>query len=344
MARVLVTGASGFIGKRLVAALVDRGDDVTCLVQASSTLEPLLKLGARLITGDITRADTLHAAVAEVDQVYHLAGLTRAFDLPSFCRVNEDGVRNIVEACARRTTPPVVVLVSSLAAAGPTANPDQFRRESDPAGPVSNYGRSKRAGEIAAETRAADLPITIVRPPIVVGPGDSTSLSLFRGIKRFRSFFVVGPRQRFSIIHVADLANALIAAAHHGERLPPSSPGQNNSENNLAGQGFYFAAANEHITFGQLGRWIGRSIRRPYALAIPLPLFSIWPFAAIGELVGKIVRRPQYLCFDLARQLTAGHWICSSEKAARDLHFAPEAPLPERIAQTAIWYRENGWL
>src|SRR5215470_12144817 len=105
MARVLVTGASGFIGKRLVAALVDRGDDVTCLVQASSTLEPLLKLGARLITGDITRAETLHIAVAEVDQVYHLAGLTRAFDLPRFNRVNEDGVRNIIDICARRSTP-----------------------------------------------------------------------------------------------------------------------------------------------------------------------------------------------------------------------------------------------
>ena len=220
MSRALITGASGFIGSQLAAALVARGQTVSCLVRSRSPVEHLKSLGAQLIEGDVTAPQSLTAAVAEADVVYHLAGLTRARSRAEFLSVNDAGVANILEACRRRTTPPTVVVVSSLAAAGPSQR-DRPRREADPPAPVSNYGRSKRAGELAAVARAGDLPITIVRPPIVLGEADATGLTLFQMVSRTGIHLVMGFRPvRLSVIHVADLVAALILAAERGQRLP----------------------------------------------------------------------------------------------------------------------------
>jgi nucleoside-diphosphate-sugar epimerase len=342
MARTLVTGATGFIGNRLVAALLARGEEVMCLLRPGASAEKLRKSGAQLITGDVTQAATLPAAIANADVVYHLAGLTRANRLSDYLRANEEGVRNVLDACARRTTAPVVVLVSSLAAAGPMADRNRFRTECDPLHPVSHYGVSKLAGERAAEAFADRVPITIVRPPIVLGPGDVTGFALFKSIRRLRSFLVLGSKRRASIIHVADLNAALIASAQHGERLPARD--ETSPESNSNGRGRYFVAADEHPTFAELSRMVARSLNRPYALAIRLPLAAIWPVVVPGEIAGRITGRARYLSCERAREFTAGHWICSAEKAKRDLGFSPGAPLAERIKQTADWYLREGWL
>jgi nucleoside-diphosphate-sugar epimerase len=338
MARALVTGATGFIGKQLVGALLARGDGVLCLVRPGASVDGLRKLPVQLLAGDVTDASTLPAEMANVDVAYHLAGVTRANRLPDYLRANEAGVRNVLGALAQRTTPPVVVVVSSLAAAGPMPDRNRLRTESDVPQPVSHYGASKLAGERAAVAFADKVPITIVRPPIVLGPGDVTGLQLFKSIRRFRSFLVLGSQRRASVIHVADLNSALIAAAERGVRLPPGQCDDN-------GRGRYFATADEHPpTFAELCRMIARSLNRPYALAIRLPLLAIWPAVVPGEIVGRITGRSRYLSFERAKEFTSGHWICSSAKANRELGFTPGAPLVERIKQTADWYLQEGWL
>lgn len=334
MTQVLVTGASGFIGRQLVESLVARGDRVACLVRKSSNAAPLVEQGAELRYGDVCDPAGLSDAVREVDVVYHVAGITKAFDRADFCTVNETGVHNILSACAARTSPPNVLVVSSLAAAGP-APEGRLRTESDPPAPVSNYGFSKRAGELVAESFAGKVPITIVRPPVVLGPGDVSGLALFRSIKRIRSYFVLGRGRIVSAIHVADLVNGMIAAADRGERLPGADGG---------GRGYYFFAADEQPTFSQLGRMVARSVNRPYALAIRLPIPILWAAGGCGELCARVARRPFYMSLDRAREMSAGHWGCSAEKAKSQLGFAPAAPLAERIQETARWYREHGWL
>jgi nucleoside-diphosphate-sugar epimerase len=348
MAHALVTGATGFIGSQLVDLLLERGATVTCLVRQSSNSELLVRQGVRLSYGDVREPASLPAAVADADVVYHLAGLTKAHSRDEYCKVNEAGVRNLLEACAARTNPPTVIHVSSLAAAGPTAD-GRLRTEADPATPVANYGLSKRDGELVAESFASKLPVTVVRPPVVLGPRDVTSAALFRSIKRIRSFAVLGKGRIVSAVYVRDLANGIILAAEKGERLlpccvAPSSAGASATENGSNGHGYYFFAADESPTFSQFMRMVARSINRPYALAVRIPFAALWTMGAFGEAIGRAFRRPVYLNLDRVREITAGHWACSAAKAKAQLGFAPAAPLADRINETAKWYRENGWL
>ena len=251
MAKVLVTGASGFIGSHLAEALLARGDDVTCLVRKTSTVDHLPPEGIRFAYGDVSDRDSLPAAVADNEIVYHVAGCTKAIRKQELYRVNEEGVRNVAEACARPTTPPVLLSVSSLAAAGPAAKREPLV-ETDPPRPVSHYGRSKLAGEKAAEQYAGRLPITVVRPPIVLGERDTQGLEMFRMIARYHLHLVAGYRRhRFSVIHVRDLVDLLIRAAERGRRLCPDEP-----DDDRLGEGTYFAACEEDPTYGDLGRMI----------------------------------------------------------------------------------------
>ncbi|HUT94777.1 MAG TPA: NAD-dependent epimerase/dehydratase family protein [Thermoguttaceae bacterium] len=340
MSRVLVTGASGFIGPHLVEALVARGDEVTALVRKTSQTDGLESLGVALARGDVTDLESLRAAAAGKSTVYHLAGLTRALRARQFYEVNEQGIRNAAQTCADRPDPPVLVVVSSLAAAGPSPC-GRLRTESDPPGPVSHYGRSKRAGEKAAEEFADRAPITVVRPPIVFGEGDTATLQMFKAVARSRMHLVPGyAPHRFSMIHAADLARLLILAAERGSRLPP--PGREDEDPNASG--YYFAACDEHPTYYQLGRMIGKALGRRRTLTIPFGTPVVRLVGAVGDLVGRAKGRQVVLNLDKAREATAGSWACSPEKARDELGFAVQVPLSDRLRQSAEWYREQGWL
>ncbi len=359
MSKVLVTGASGFIGTHLVRALVERGDTVTCLVRPGSTIEPLEALGVRLCVGDVTDADSLTGAVAGQEVVYHLAGLTHALSARQFHAVNAAGTRAVAEACAAQGTPPVLVSVSSLAAAGPSA-PNRSHTETDPPAPVSHYGRSKRSGELALAAFAHRVPITIVRPPIVFGGGDRLMLPLFTAVTRFGVQALPSlSHPRFSMIHVADLVAVLLAAADGGQRLTKGSASPSRPQSSVEpepcetptgvaamghGRGYYYASGGEAPTLGEFSRMIARAAGRRRLLLLHVPTPVTWSVAAVMELFAHVSRQPVPLSLDKAREATAGHWTCSAEKAASKLGFKPGAPLRRRIRQTVAWYRAAKWL
>jgi len=338
MKKVLVTGAGGFIGSHVVDQLLARGDAVRCLVRSTTARTWLAERNIELAEGDLTRPDTLPAAVVGCDAVIHLAGQTRALTYEQFEQVNGLGVRNITQACAAQGNPPVLVLVSSLAAAGPAEN-GRPRVESDVPRPVSNYGRSKLAGEREAAALAGQVPISILRPPIVIGPRDRMSLELFRPIRRFRVHVVPGFRtRRFSMIHAADLADALLRVVDRGARLPgPAAAGS-------GGEGIYYAAADEQPTYREMGRLLGRAIDRPYALRVHVPEPLVWTIGGISDLTGRLLKRPAALSIDKVREAVAGDWICNDTRIRCELGFTPAKSLPERVQETAQWYREAGWL
>ncbi len=341
MAKILVTGASGFIGTNLAQRLVARGDDVTCLVRDKSNRAGLDRLGVRYAVGDVCDPASLRAAVDQAEVVYHLAGLIAAFNARDLLRVNAEGFRNVADACAGRPSPPVLVSVSSLAAAGPSP-PGRARTESDPAMPVSNYGRAKRAAELIAERYADRVPITIVRPPIVFGEGDLNMRGVFRSIFRFGVHVALGVGgTHYSLIHVQDLVDSLIACAENGRRLAP--PGSGESSN--PPQGYYFVATDEQPTFAELGLLIGKSLGRQSVRVLRSPgSVALWCGAAVAEGVSRLRGRPFIFNFDKVREARAGNWVCSTQTIRRDLGFAPQRPFVERLRQTADWYRQQNWL
>jgi nucleoside-diphosphate-sugar epimerase len=336
---VLVTGGTGFIGDHLVEGLLERDEQVRALVRDLVRGERLEERGAELAQGDVTDLESLRRAVSGASVVYHVAGLTKAFKARQFYEVNKAGVSNVARACAEQKDPPVLVIVSSLAAVGP-AKRGSLHHETDEPSPVSLYGRSKRAGEEAAERYAGQVPITIVRPPIVFGEHDKAGFEMFKMVAKAGFHPVPGyfPKN-YSIIHADDLVEVLISAADRGERLPNGTtklPGD--------GKGYYFAACDEHPTYYQLGRLIGTALGRRRTLTIPFARPVIRCVGAFGELTGRVRGQPSVMNWDKAREATAGSWTCSAEKAKQELGFTVPCSLGERLSQTAQWYREAGWL
>lgn len=338
MAQVLVTGSSGFIGEHLVRALIRRGDTVRALVRNPARGASLERLGATYVLGDITKPDTLPAALDGVGVVYHLAGLVKALRRADLERVNVEGTRHVAEACAAAASAPVLLLASSLAAVGPAPRGEPLSEEAVPR-PVSLYGQSKLRSEQQAAALAERVPTTIVRPPIVFGAGDANSVAIFRPIRNCGLHFKPTLLQRwFSLVHVEDLVAGMILAAERGTRLRPRPPGHHDAT------GIYFLCDEERVSYAELGRRIARALgqRPPWVLSVPWPV--AWLVAAVNETAGRVRGRAEILSRDKIREARAGSWCCSSQRAQRELGFAVAANLDERLRQTVEGFRQAGWL
>jgi nucleoside-diphosphate-sugar epimerase len=344
---VLVSGANGFIGSHLVEALLALGYRVRCMVRRTSDLTYLRGIGAHDQSGaargaivspkesgqvewaytDINDREGLHQACTGVDVVFHCAALTRALNKETMMRVNAGGTMALAQACVQ-TNPSLqrFVLVSSHAAAGPCEAAAQALDEDCAAEPITWYGQSKLAAEQAVRRCADRMPVTIVRPAAVLGPRDRDFFAYFRLVNQGLDVQIGGDDRWVSLIYVIDLVSLLILAME-SERA--------------VGQTYFGCGLTCRRT--ELSTAIARALgKRTQRLILPTAVLT--PMAAVSWATAQITHRPALLNNQRLLDIRQRYWVCSGEKAQRELGFAPAYDLDAAVQETADWYRRNGWL
>lgn len=318
----LVTGATGFIGSHLVEELLRRGHQVTCIARKTSNLKSLETLGVSLAYADCLDKNSLLKPLAGCDYVYHLAGLTKAFDEKDFFIVNAKGTENLIAAIAE-TNPNIkrFVYMSSLAAAGPSLNGIPVSESSEPR-PVSSYGKSKLEGEEIVLKYKDKVPITIVRPPAVYGPRDKDIFTLFKMLKK--GIYVSWGTGYYSFIYVDDLIKGTLLAAEN-----KNSTGK---IYNISGSRIYSNSEIAEAISSALGK-------KPIKLR--LPKFMLFLAAGIGQ---KISKQSNIINKDKMKELQYSNWTCDSSKAKEELGFTSKVGIKEGAKWTADWYRIHQWL
>lgn len=323
--RILITGASGFIGGRLRDTLLDRGHDVIALRRRGSAVP---KRGRSAEVDYEDRAGLARLVETEKpDVVYHVAGATKGVTYEDFRLANVMPTENLLDALS--SAHPGVqrfVLVSSLASYGPSS-PSRPHVETDSPHPIEHYGQSKLEAEQVVERRSGAIPWTTLRPGGVYGPGDVDYFNLFREVEKGRNVFFGNRHRWFSAIYVDDLIEAILTSAtHEGAR----------------GKGF-FVSDGDPITWerfqDEIVRASGRKVR---TLNLPELLVDIAAFG--GELATRFDNKPRLFNRQKAKMGAQEAWTCKSDALRAATGWEPKIPLSEGVRRTLDWYRKEKWV
>lgn len=319
--RVLVTGGTGFIGSFVVEALLRANHQVHCLVLPGEDCQWLKGLKVEIHYGDLRYIDSLYDAVKGLDHIYHLAGVKTAWNEESYFAINLGGTKNLFEACLKTNKSfKRFIYISSQAAAGPSFDGHRVTEE-DPCRPITAYGRSKRAAEEYLQDHFDRIPITILRPALAYGPRDTDVWTFFKIVKRGLMLKIYQREQYFNFIHVADLTRGIILAGEHGK-----ANGQ-----------IYFITSQERYTWTEITQAVWRILgKRGMQISVPLPVLQF--VLGVVKFYMRLRNQPVTLINDKARELLQPYWLCSGEKAKRELGFVPQITLEEGLAETLRWY------
>lgn len=301
---IALTGATGFVGSATLDAALQKGHRIRALVRRDQPARERVEW----VRGDLENEAALARLTEGADCVIHVAGLTNTPDPARFEAANVTGTANVIEAMKRCDTARLV-FVSSLSAREPR---------------LSAYGASKARAETLVE--ASGLDWTIVRPPAVYGPRDSEMFELFRAAKW--GVVPVPPQGRTSLIHVEDLARLLVAL----------------SDRNPATSGAIYEPWDDNpygYAHDELAQLIGQAVGRDHAIALRLPP-AVMRFAAKAD---RTLRGPKAkLTEDRVGYMLHPDWVCDPKKAPPISLWQALWSGEEGLAQTADWYRDNGWL
>ena len=319
---ILLTGATGFVGSNLCRVLEERGLEYLALVRSTQKALERGIPAERQLLGDLTGA--LPRLPPGITHVVHLAGLLHALEPRQMALVNEGGTERLLQLVREQAPSARLVHVSSLAAAGPSVDGSLSALPPERCQPVSRYGESKLAAERVVA--ASGVPFVTLRPGIVYGPWDTDVLALFRSCAKGIAL-LAGPEHRYSLVHVADLARAVLTALERsdfgGQWLPVG----------------HEEALADAAWMRLMGQAVGRRVR-----VVRMPLFAAAATAEVAEIWGGMRGKAPIFGRDKYREMRAGSWICDPEPARAQLGFRCETGHLEGHEATARWYRERGWL
>lgn len=316
MAKYFVTGATGFVGGEIVKQLVGRGHKVAALVRTPQKATILKALGVEIHAGDITDRETLKTPMTGVDGVFHCAAWYKVgVKEPLADQINVDGTRNVL-TCMQKLEIPRGVYTSTVAVFSDTKGkvPDETYRYDGPH--LSNYDRTKWIAHyrVAVPKIEEGLPLTIVQPGLVYGPGDTSGMHTAL-VDLLRGRLPMTPaRTAFCWGHIEDTARGHILAMEKGK------------------SGETYIIAGPRHTF-EYAFDLSASIAKVRA-----PLFHPGPtamrgMAAMMSVAERFAKLPSAFTPEALRVLAGTTYFGSNEKAIRELGFSPR-PLEEGMAQT----------
>lgn len=321
--RVFLTGATGFIGGRLAELLAARGEQLVCLVRETKRARPLEALGAEIVQGDINDDIALRRGLEGADVAYHVAGLydTGAIDEGSLERANVDGTRTFLQY-ARYAEVPRAIYVSTAVVLGPTAAERAEGTRWD--GPFpSVYHRTKtHAHRLALDARERGMPLILVCPTFVYGPGDEGPAGRFiTDLMRRRVPGLLSDPATFSYVYVDDVAGGIAAAGERGTA----------GEEYVLGGERLDVNAFAHRVCAEAGV-------KPPALKFPPPLARLGGRLLDG--VSRVTRKRFSLSRENVDVACCRPWAPGWEKARAELGYEPRS-LDRGLPPTIAWFRER---
>ena len=332
MSKILITGASGFIGSFIVEEALRRGMDVWAAVRPTSSRRYLTDKRINFIELDFSSTEKLKSRLEDhtFDYVVHAAGVTKCLHRDDFRRVNTEGTKHLVDALLELSMPiKRFVFLSSLSVFGAVCERQPYRDITDDDIPRPNtaYGRSKLEAERYLESIGNDFPYIILRPTGVYGPRERDYYLMAQSIKRHVDISAGFRRQDLTFVYVKDLVEAIYRAV----------------EREVTGRAYFVSDGQVYRsrTFSDL---IRRELGNPWLVRFTCPL---WLLKAISYVAGngaKLARKTSTLNPDKYRIMKQRNWRCDITPLERDLGYQPRYLLEEGVKETIEWYKEEGWL
>ena len=330
--KILITGASGFIGSFIVEEALRQGFETWAAVRGSSSRQFLQDERIHFIELNLSSEEQLREQLKgyDFDYIVHAAGVTKCLNKEDFYRINTEGTKNLVHAILDLKMPlKRFVYISSLSIMGAIheQQPYQEIREDDTAQPNTAYGRSKLEAEHFLDTVASRVPYIILRPTGVYGPRERDYFMMAKSIQAHIDFAVGFKQQDITFVYVTDVVQAVFLAlekGHVGRR--------------------YFLSDGEVYQSRTFSDLIHRELGNPWWIRITAPIWVLRIITFFGEYIGRMTGQITALNNDKYNIMRQRNWRCDIEPARRELGYQPQVKLQEGVRRSIAWYKENKWL
>ena len=335
--RILITGASGFIGSFIVEEALRRGYETWAVVRKSSSKAFLKDERIHFIELDLSSETQMTQQLTglQFDYVVHAAGVTKCLDKEDFHRINTEGTQHLVHVLKALQMPiKRFVYISSLSIMGAIREQQPYTeiKESDKPQPNTAYGKSKLEAEqwlasLNAHSSAPEFPYVILRPTGVYGPRERDYFMMFKSIKAHTDFAVGYQQQDITFVYVTDVVQAVFLALEKGKT------GRK-----------YFLSDGEVYQSSTFSDLIRKELGNPWWVRITAPLWVLRMITFCGEYVGRWTGKVTALNNDKYNIMRQRNWRCDITPAKEELGYQPQVLLEEGVKNCVKWYQENGWL
>lgn len=333
--KILITGASGFIGNAVVSQALEQGYETWAGIRSSSSRSMLQDKRINFIDLNYSDKEKLSEQLRSLtnengkfDAIVHVAGITKAIRKSDFDKINFLFTKNFVEAIIEAdVVPKSFVFMSTLGAIGvgdeETYMPMECDREPNP---NTAYGKSKLLAEKFLKS-IPNFPYVILRPTGVYGPNDKDYLILIKAVNKGINVGAGFKKQLLSFIYISDLVDIVFSCI----------------DKNIV-QKEYYVSDGCGYTDDEFNKIVQQALQKKRVLRLKLPLTLVKGAAYVSEKIGELLNRPLTFNTDKYKIMRQRNWTCDISPLQKDINFTPKYYLKNGVEKTIDWYKERGWL